>query len=121
MPLLGLTQEKVRAAVMMSFTQDAFQAQQVNPRVMNIVEKVTAFKLQTRALQEAEAGNIANATHQLRDANTILLSQGDAALAKTVRLAADELEMQNKLSSEAQKTIRFTSGKTVRLDAPDQP
>ena len=120
-PLLGLTQEKVRADIMMSFTQDAFQAQQVNPRVMNIVEKVTAFKLQTRALQEAEAGNIANATQQLRAAHTILLSQGDAALAKTVRLAADELEKQNKLSSEAQKTIRFTSGKTVRLDAPDQP
>ncbi len=120
-PLLGLTQEKVRADIMMSFTQDAFQAQQVNPRVMNIVEKVTAFKLQTRALQEAEAGNIANATQQLRAAHTILLSQGDAELAKTVRLAADELEKQNKLSSEAQKTIRFGSGKTVRLDAPEQP
>jgi Ca-activated chloride channel family protein len=120
-PLLGLTQEKVRADIMMSFTQDAFQAQQVNPRVMNIVEKVTAFKLQTRALQEAEAGNIANATQQLRAAHTILLSQGDTELAKTVRLAADELEKQNKMSSEAQKTIRFGSGKTVRLDAPEQP
>jgi len=120
-PLLGLTQEKVRADIMMSFTQDAFQAQQVNPRVMNIVEKVTAFKLQTRALQEAEAGNIANATQQLRAAHTILLNQGDAELAKTVRLAADELEKQNKMSAEAQKTIRFGSGKTVRLAAPDQP
>ena len=120
-PQLGLAEEKVRADIMMSFTQDAFQAQQVNPRVMNIVEKVTAFKLQTRALQEAEAGNIANATQQLRAAHTILLSQGDAELAKTVRLAADELEQQNKMSSEAQKTIRFGSGKTVRLTAPDQP
>jgi len=120
-PLLGLAQEKVRADIMMSFTQDAFQAQQVNPRVMNIVEKVTAFKLQTRALQEVEAGNIANATQQLRAAHTILLNQGDAELAKTVRLAADELEKQNKMSSEAQKTIRFGSGKTVRLNAPDQP
>lgn len=120
-PLLGLAQEKVRADIMMSFTQDALQAQQVNPRVMNIVEKVTAFKLQTRALQEAEAGNIANATQQLRAAHTILLNQGDAELAKTVRLAADELEKQNKMSAEAQKTIRFGSGKTVRLNAPDQP
>lgn len=120
-PLLGLAQEKVRADIMMSFTQDTLQAQQVNPRVMNIVEKVTAFKLQTRALQEAEAGNIANATQQLRAAHTILLNQGDAELAKTVRLAADELEKQNKMSAEAQKTIRFGSGKTVRLNAPDQP
>jgi hypothetical protein len=36
-----------------------------------------------------------------------------------VRLAADELESQHKMSSEAQKTIRFGSGKTVRLDATD--
>lgn len=122
-PLLGVVQEKVRADIMMSFTQDPVRSQQVNPRVMNVVEKVTAFKLQTRALQEAESGNIANATQQLRAAHTILLSQGDAELARTVRLAADELEQQNKMSSEAQKAIRFDSGKTVRLDSssPNTP
>lgn len=115
-PQLKLTQEKVRGDIMMDFTHDPLQAQQVNPKVMNIVEKVTAFKLQTRALQAAEAGDIAGATQQLRAAHTILLSQGDAELAKTVRLAADELEKQNQMSAEAKKTIRFGSGKTVRLD-----
>jgi Ca-activated chloride channel family protein len=115
-PLLQLAQEKVRADIMLHFTHDAYAAQQVNPKVMNIVEKVTAFKLQTRALQAAEAGDIAGATQQLRAAHTILLNQGDADLARTVRLAADQLEGQNQMSAEAKKTIQFKSGKTVRLD-----
>lgn len=115
-PLLQLAQEKVRADIMLHFTHDAYAAQQVNPKVMNIVEKVTAFKLQTRALQAAEAGDITGATQQLRAAHTILLNQGDADLARTVRLAADQLEGQNQMSAEAKKTIQFKSGKTVRLD-----
>lgn len=115
-PLLQRAQEKVRADIMLNFTHDTYAAQQVNPRVMNIVEKVTAFKLQTRALQAAEAGDIAGATQQLRAAHTILLNQGDADLARTVRLAADQLEGQNQMSAEAKKTIQFKSGKTVRLD-----
>jgi len=120
-PLLQLVQEKVRSDIMLGFTHDSVLAQQVNPRVMNIVEKVTAFKLQTRALQAAEAGDIANATQQLRAAHTILLGQGDAELAKTVKLAADQLEQQNQMTADAKKTIQFKSGKTVRLDQPGQP
>lgn len=118
-PLLRLVQEKVRADVMMAFTYDPAQAAQANPRVMNIVEKVTAFKLQTRALESAERGDVANATQQLRAAHTILLGQGDTELAKTVKLAADQLEQQQGMSSDAKKTIQFKSGKTVRLTPPD--
>jgi Ca-activated chloride channel family protein len=114
-PMLNLVQEKVRADVMLSFTHDQYLARQVNPRVMNIVEKVTAFKLQTRALQEAELGNMAGATQKLRAAATILLSQGDADLAHTVQLEADKLEQQGQMTDEGKKTIKFKSGKTVKL------
>jgi Ca-activated chloride channel homolog len=108
----------VRSDVLLGFTNDAHQAQQVNPRVMNIVEKVTAFKLQTRALEEAEAGNIAGATQKLRAAATILLNQGETDLAKTARLEADQLEQRGEMSSEGRKTIQFKGGKTVRLNDP---
>jgi len=46
-PLLNVAQEKVRADIMLNFTHNPDLARQVNLRVMNIVEKVTAFKLQT--------------------------------------------------------------------------
>ena len=114
-PLLNLVQEKVRADLMLSFTYDPYLTQQVNPRVMNIVEKVTAFKLQTRALQEAELGDVAGATQKLRAAATILLNQGDTDLARTVQLEADKLEQQGQISAEGKKTIKFKSSKTVKL------
>ncbi len=114
-PLLNLVQEKVRADLMLSFTYDPHLAQQVNPRVMNIVEKVTAFKLQTRALQEAELGDVVGATQKLRAAATILLSQGDTDLAHTVQLEADKLEQQGQMTAEGKKTIKFKSSKTVKL------
>lgn len=117
-PLLNLVQEKERNDVMLEFTLDPSSAQQVNPRVMNIVEKVTAFKLQTRALQEAEVGNIAGATQKLRAAATILLSQGDTQLAQTAQMEADKLEQQGQMTNEGKKTIRFGSGKTVKLSQP---
>lgn len=117
-PLHNLVQEKERSDIMLGFTLDPYAAQQVNARVMNIVEKVTAFKLQTRALQEAEVGNIAGATQKLRAAATILLNQGDTQLGQTVKLEADKLEQQGQMSNEGKKTIRFGSGKTVRLNQP---
>ena len=114
-PLLNLVQEKVRADLMLSFTHDPNLARQVNPKVMNIVEKVTAFKLQTRALQEAELGDMAGATQKLRAAATILLNQGDTDLARTVQLEADKLEQQGQMTAEGKKTIKFKSSKTVKL------
>ena len=114
-PQLNLTQEKVRADIVVNFTNDAKLARQVNPKVMNIAEKITAFKLQTRALQEAEAGNIVGATQKLRSAVTVLLNQGDNELAEAVQQEADKLEQQGELSNEGKKTIKFKSTKTVRL------
>lgn len=114
-PVLGLVQEKVRADVVMNFTHDAVLAQATNPTVMNVAEKVTAFKLQTRALSEADAGDVAGATQKLRAAATILLNQGDTDLARTVRLEAEQLEQKGQMSAEGKKTIVFKGGKTVRL------
>ena len=69
-----LVGEKAKIDVVVDLTSDPAQAAQINPYVMNIVEKVTAHKLQTRALDEAAAGNIAGATQKLRAAATRLLA-----------------------------------------------
>jgi Ca-activated chloride channel family protein len=61
---------------------------------------------------------MAGATQKLRAAATILLSQGDTELAKTARLEADKLEQQGQMTNEGKKTIRFGSGKTVKLNQP---
>ena len=76
---------------------------------MNLVEKVTAFKLQTRALSEAEAGNVAGATQKLRAAATRLLDLGELDLAKKAEEQASALESGNQVSAERQKELRYAT------------
>ena len=120
-PQLGITGEKARADLVLQITNDQALTKQVNPQVMNIVEKVSAFKLQTRALDDIEAGNVAGATQKLQSAVTRLLNTGETDLAQTVQKEVQNLEQQGQLSSEGQKTIRFGSRKTVRLSDLDVP
>ena len=102
-------------------TTDPALAGRVNGRVMNIIEKVTAFKLQTQALDDAARQDIAIATRKLRAAHTMLLEQGEAELARNALAEAERLESGQGLSSEGRKTIKLSSSKTVRLTRPDEP
>ncbi len=120
-PALNLLQEKSRADVMLTFTADPGQISQVNPPVMNIVEKVSAFKLQTRALQDLQSGDVAGATQKLKSAVTRLLNQGEVELAQTMQQEVANLEQSGQLSSEGQKTMKFGTRKTVRLSDLDLP
>lgn len=120
-PALNLFGQKARIDVMLTFTADAGQLGQVNPSVMNIVEKVSAFKLQTRALQDLQSGDVSGATQKLKSAVTRLLSQGELELANTMQQEISNLEQSGQLSSEGQKTIKFSGRKTVRLSDIDLP
>ncbi len=110
----GLTGEKARADVTLSFTGDAAQAAQTNPYVMNVVEKVTAHKLQTRALDEAAVGNIAGATQKLRAAATRLLELGEEELAQTALQEAQRLESGEGLSAAGTKKLRYETRKLTQ-------
>ncbi len=120
-PQLGIRGEKARTDLVLQITNDQSLIRQVNPQVMNIVEKISAFRLQTRALEDVEAGNVAGATQKLQGAVTRLLSTGETELAQTVQQEVQNLEQSGQLSSEGQKTIRFGSRKTVRLSDLDVP
>jgi Ca-activated chloride channel homolog len=120
-PALGLQGERSRTDVMLNFTADAGQAALVNPKVMNIVEKVSAFKLQTRALQDLASGDVGGATQKLQSAVTRLLNQGEVELAQTMQKEVENLQSSGQLSSEGQKTIKFGTRKTVRLSDLDTP
>jgi len=107
---------RAAADLIVNFSADPALVSQIDSRVMGIVEKVTAFKLQTQALDEATAGNIPGATQRLRQAVTILLNQGETQLAQQMEKEAQNLEQGKGISEEGSKTIRLTSRKTVRLD-----
>ncbi len=89
-----------------------------NPRVMNIVEKATAFRLQTRALEEAEVGNIEGASRNLRSAATRLLSLGEADLAQQAEQEAERLERKGQMSPGGTKKLTFATRKLGSEDMP---
>jgi Ca-activated chloride channel family protein len=115
-PVGQSSQQQVKQDILLDFTANPAAAA-YNPAVMNLVEKVTAFKLQTRALAEAEAGNIGGATQKLRAAATRLLDLGELELAEKNRQQADLLEKGAQLSSATQKELRYATRRlTQRLD-----
>ena len=114
-PQNGLSSQRANLDLVLSYSHDPAVISSPDPRVMNLVEKVSAFKLQTRALQDLEAGNIPAATQKLKGALTHLLNQGDTELAGVVQQELTNLEKGRVMSPEGRKTIRFESGKTVRL------
>jgi Ca-activated chloride channel family protein len=107
--LVGQEAEQVvKQDILLEFSADPAAAA-YEPRVMNLVEKVTAFKLQTRALAEAELGNTSGATQKLRAAATRLLDLGELDLAEKTRQQADQLEQGAKLSPESQKELKYAT------------
>ena len=113
-PATGLTGEKVKTDIVVHFTSDLAQVSENNPYVMNIVEKVTAHKLQTRALEEAAVGNIAGATQKLRAAATRLLNMGEDELAQTALEEAARLERGETMSEQGTKKLRYETRKLTQ-------
>jgi Ca-activated chloride channel family protein len=105
---LGGSEQIVKQDVLLDFSADA-SAPAFDPRVMNLVEKVTAFKLQTRALSEAEAGNVSGATQKLRAAATRLLDLGELELAQKAQAQAEQLEQGQGMTAETQKELRYAT------------
>lgn len=113
-PVWGLRNAKVRQDIVLPFSADPLMTPAVNPHVLNIVEKVTAHKLQTRALEEAALGNVAAATQKLRAAATRLLELGETELAEVAQQEAVRLEQGQGLSAGGTKKLRYETRKLTR-------
>ncbi len=105
---------RATADVIVTFTTEAATA--VNGAVMNTIERVTAFKLMTRALDERETADAGQRTQRLRAAATRLLDAGETELAREAQAAAAQLDAGQALSPHATK--RLVSA-TRRLDMSD--
>lgn len=119
LPGAGLRGERVREDIMLALAENPASVSPPNAAVMNLIEKVSVFKLQTRALTEAQAGNLGLATQQLRTAATRLLSLGETELADAAAQEIANLELQGQLSAAGTKKLQYGTRKlTQRLDEP---
>lgn len=115
-----LVGEKVKVDIVAGFTPDPTLATQGNPYVLNVVEKVTAHKLQTRALDEAAMGNIVGATQKLRAAATRLLEMGEQELGQAAMQEANNLEQQGQMSAGGTRKLRYETRKLTQKPDQDQ-
>ncbi|HSA78643.1 MAG TPA: VWA domain-containing protein, partial [Nitrospirota bacterium] len=114
-PSQGIKGQSVKADMFVTFTADASATTKVNAEVMNLVEKVSAFKLQTRALSEAEAGNIAAATRKLQSAATVFLNMGEDELAEAAEQEILSLKKTGNLTSAGTKKLEYGTRKLTQV------
>lgn len=114
LPLEHTSDVSGRSDIVVDYVTDPALVRTYDPTLMNIVEKVTAFKLQTRALEEAQQGNIIGATQKLRAAATRLLELGEDDLARAANQEADNLEQAGQMSSGGTKKLRYQTRKLTQ-------
>ena len=121
LPLANIVGASTRSDMVIEYTHDTQLARSYDPAIMNLIERVTAYKLQTRALQEAKEGNLAGATQKLRAAATRLLDLGEADLAQAATQEADNLEKDGQMSAGGTKKLRYQTRKLTQklTDLPE--
>lgn len=108
-PGKGLTGQKVMLDLVLNFVDDPAQAGQLNQKMMNLIERVIAHRLQTQALDEAAAGQSAKATQRLRAAATRLLELGEVDLAQQTSQQAERLEQSGQIDLAAAQKMRYAT------------
>jgi len=113
-PAENLLQQKVRTDIVVEFSTDEAQCKTINPRVMNMAERASAYDLQTRAMVQAVAGDISGATKKLQAAATRLLNLNETELAETALAEAANLAQKGSMSSTGTKKLRYETRKLTR-------
>jgi Ca-activated chloride channel family protein len=100
-------QETAQYAVEASVDPLAGPSPALDAAVKIAVEKVVAYKLQRRAWQDLQEGNVTQATAKLRMVATRLLAAGESDLARTVQAEAEHLEKHGFTSAIGTKQIKY--------------
>jgi Ca-activated chloride channel family protein len=113
-PSLQLTDQRRSADMVVTLSADHAASTKVNAEVMNLVERISAFKLQTRALTDIAGGDIEAATRRLRSAATVLLDLGEQDLAEAATREARQLSRTGALTSAGTKTLEYGTRKLTQ-------
>jgi uncharacterized protein YegL len=80
------------------------------------LERLVAYRLQARAWQDIESGQIEDATQRLRMAGTRLLESGETELARTIEDEATRLLKSGTASAEGRKRIKYGTRGLIKRD-----
>jgi hypothetical protein len=106
-PSFGHQRVHVRQTVDVTFVTELRQRHAIPADIVSAMGKVTIVKMQERAMEEAERGEIDPAVKRLKTVATRLLDIGETELARAALLEAGRLAQTGTLSAEGRKTIRY--------------
>jgi len=115
LPSRGMFENTISRDIVIGYTTDPAVASVVNPEVMQIVDLVSVFKQQTKALQLAQAGDTVKATQLLKSAATTLLEHGEKDLARQAMQEAERIEKGGSASSGGTKKLEYGTRKLTQL------
>ena len=110
----NLFQQKTKKDIVAEFSTDESLCKKINPRVMNMAERASAYDLQTRAMAQAASGDISGATKKLQTAATRLLNMNENDLAETALAEAMNLSQKGSMSSSGTKKLRYETRRLTR-------
>lgn len=114
-PVEGMKDEEIMKDLTISYTTDSRLASRVNPKVIQVVDLVSVFRQQTKALELAQTGERTKATQLLRSAATTLLQHGQKDLADQAIEEAKRIEKGSRMTSRGTKKLEYGTRKLTQL------
>lgn len=100
-------QHEAKLAVSADFAAVGQSELEIPPAIVAALSRLTAYKLQEKALRDVQAGDLGAATQRLEAMATRLLSLGETELARSALLEAGQLARSGALSAEGRKKLRY--------------
>jgi Ca-activated chloride channel family protein len=113
-PGLDIRGERVRVDLVADYTANPETARRFDHHVMQSIERLSAYRLQYRAMEDLARGDVSSATQRLRAAATRLLDLGEQDLAQAAQQEADNLEHQGQMSDGGTRKLRYGTRKLTR-------
>lgn len=114
-PSEGMREETLEKDITITYTTDTRLASRVNPKVIQVVDLVSVFRQQTKALEFAQAGDRTKATQLLRSAATTLFQHGQKELADQAMEEAKRIEGGSRMTSRGTKKLEYGTRKLTQL------
>jgi secreted protein with Ig-like and vWFA domain len=107
----GKRQQLDQRDILVQYSEKPSEAKQTDPTLMSAVQRVSAFKLQNQALQEASRGNVAGATRRLQTAGQRLIEMGHQDLGQTMLSEVERMKKEGHISDAGTKKLRYGTRK----------
>jgi len=104
----------IRRDVTVSFVQQDLQPEPVSGRLLNILSRLSIFRLQERAWQVLEQGDVKQATHLLESAATRLFEIGYRELGQVTMLEAERVQRGAEPTPRGRKQVRYGTRSLTR-------